>query len=301
MKPDVDRPGGAAGRFLAVGIGEVLWDHLPTGRQLGGAPANFAFHAQALGARGTVVSAVGDDALGLEILERLAACGLDLSFVDRDRDHPTGAVSVDLKGNGTPEFTIHRDVAWDFIGARPELWALAAACDTVCFGSLAQRSPISRGTVRRFLQETTQGCQRVFDVNLRQSFYDADFIGESLRLCNVLKLNDDELPVVASLLGLTGDESAVLDQLIDRFSLEVVALTRGDRGSLLRSPNDEAVHSGYPCSDVADTVGAGDCFAACVAIGLLRGESLADASERANRRSSFVCSREGAMPEMPDE
>jgi len=288
----------AVKQCMAVGLGEVLWDLFPGGKQMGGAPANFAYHAQTLGARGAVVSAVGDDALGHELLDRLAGCGLDLEYVALNKDYPTGTVSVELDENGKPNYVIHQDVAWDFLPVTPELLALAGRCDAVCFGSLAQRSPTSHDTILRFLDATPSRCLRVFDINLRQSYFNADIVRESLRRSNVLKLNEEELPVVAELLSLSGPESTVLNQLIEGFRLKAVALTRGERGSLLRTPDDEAVHPGCPTARVIDTVGAGDCFAACIAMGLLQGDPLEEISERANRLASYVCSQQGAMPQM---
>ena len=285
--------------YTVVGLGELLWDLLPDGKQVGGAPANFAYHAQALGARGAIVSCVGDDALGHEIVERLRGFGLDVDRVAVDGAHPTGTVSVELDGQGKPDYTIHEQVAWDFLPLAPDLRELAKRTDAVCFGSLAQRSSVSRDTILQFLGATPSGCLKVFDINLRQSYFDAATIRASLGLSDVLKLNDEEVPIVADLLAMPGAEPAVLDQLMETYALRMVALTRGERGSLLLTRDEAVQHPGCTPPEMADTVGAGDCFAAAVAMGLLRGDALADVSAQANRLASYVCSRKGATPPMP--
>lgn len=286
--------------FVLVGLGEVLWDLLPGGRQLGGAPANFAYHARALGSRGIVVSCVGDDYLGREILHRFGELGLECGYIAIDREHPTGTVTVELDAAGKPDYIIHEGVAWDFIPFNPDLQALAGRADAVCFGSLCQRSAVSRETIRRFLEATREDCLRVFDINLRQSYFNADTIHAMLDLSNVLKLNDEELPVVAELLEMEGSESDLLARLIDRYSLYLIALTRAARGSRLARAGKESTHPGYAVK-VADTVGAGDSFAAALAVGLLRGESLDRINKRANLLAGYVCTRSGAMPELPAE
>jgi len=286
--------------FTAVGLGEVLWDLLPADRQLGGAPANFAWHAQNLGARGIVASRVGDDVLGREVLDRLRELALEMAWVTVDPVHPTGTVSVALSAAGVPCYTIHQDVAWDFIATDRRLLELAARADAVCFGSLAQRAPVSRAAIAGFLQATRPGCLRMFDVNLRQSFFSREVIEASLARSNLLKLNEEELPAVARLLGLAGDENTVLDALLRRYALRVVALTRGPHGSLLQTPSARSVHAGIPVR-VVDTVGAGDAFTAAVVMGWLLGRDLDWINAQANRVASFVCSRPGATPSLPDE
>jgi len=288
-------------RPIAVGLGEVLWDLLPAGNQLGGAPANFAYHAKQLGAQSSVVSAVGADALGNEIAARVAALGLDTSQIARDRDHPTGTVSVTLDAAGVPEYVIHTNVAWDFIPHTAALNALAARTDVVCFGSLAQRSPTSRQRIRAFLAATRRDhCLRVFDINLRQNYFDADVVHRSLELASVFKLNDQELPVIAKLLSIAGEETDVIAEMMKRYRLRVVALTRGDKGSSLFSRYATSHHRGYPAK-LADTVGAGDSFTAAVAIGLLRGLPLDRINDAANRLAAYVCSQHGATPPIPNE
>jgi fructokinase len=285
-------------RSAVVGLGEVLWDLFPEGKQFGGAPANFAYHAKCLGAEGFVVSAVGNDDLGREILDRLDALGLNRQFVAVDGAHPTGTVSVELDAAGKPRYVIHEDVAWDFVPVVPGLMDLAQKADAVCFGSLAQRSDASRKTIRDFLGATQEGCLRIFDINFRQRFYDAKTVARSLELANVLKLNDEELPVVAKLLKISGGEDDVMAALRDRYDLQVIALTKGAHGAVLIGPDGRSVHAGV-AAKVVDTVGAGDAFTAVLAMGLLRGLDLDAINEHANHVAAYVCSRPGATPEMP--
>jgi len=286
-------------RYFCIGLGEVLWDLLPGGRQLGGAPANFAYHAHALGAESLVVSRVGRDDLGRDLVEHLNALGLVTSGISVDPAAPTGTVSVTLDPTGQPTYTIHTDVAWDFLEAGPEVLRAAAGADAVCFGTLAQRHPVARDSIRRLLQATRPEALRIFDINLRQRFWSREVIVESLALANVLKLNDEELPILMDLLGWPcEDDQGLMARLAQRFDLRAVALTRGARGSLLwtadRSWN-------WPGSDlkVADTVGAGDSYTAALALGLLSGKSPEDILRIAHRVADFVCTQPGATPPMP--
>ena len=285
--------------FTLAGLGEILWDILPAGKQLGGAPANFAYHAQALGAKGVVVSCVGDDELGKEILSRLGGLGLDCRFIAVDKAHPTGTVTVKLDENGKADFTIHENVAWDFIPLDAGLLELAAQTDAVCFGSLCQRWEVSRNTVRRFLQATKPDCIRVLDINIRQSYYNKDIVHTMLQVSDVLKLNDEELPVVAELLDMTGSETNIFSQLTERYALRLIALTRGASGSRLYAQGEDSNHPGFP-AQVADTVGAGDSFTAAMTLGLLQGKELDRINEDANRVASYVCTQSGATPKLPD-
>ncbi len=286
--------------YTLVGLGEILWDMLPEGKKLGGAPANFAYHAQALGGRGVVVSCIGDDKLGREITERLEKLELERSYIAVDKEHPTGTVTVELDEKGAPNFTIHEDVAWDFIPTTPQLLQLAADVDAVCFGSLCQRSNVSRRTVRDFLQATKPDCLCIFDINIRQSFYNKVIVDDMLRLSNICKLNDDELPVVAKLLDLSGSETDILLQLTERYSLKLIVLTKGENGSRLYSADKNSEHKGFAPERIADTVGAGDAFTAAVALGLILGKDLDEINEHANHIASFVCSQSGATPKIPD-
>jgi len=286
-------------RPTIVGLGEILWDLLPDGKQFGGAPANFAYHAKQFGAEAHVLSAVGDDELGREILGRLDRLGLGRDLVAIDAEHPTGTVSVELDEQGKPDFTIHTGVAWDFIPAMPELDALAARADAVCFGSLAQRSEVSRATIRRFLDATGNGCLRVFDINLRQHFFNAEVVGASLERADLLRLSDDESPVVAELLSLPADEGSFLDAVMRQYDLTLVALTKGAAGSVLRSRDGTSTVPGTRVN-VADTVGAGDSFTAAVVMGLLAGRNLDATNRRANDVAAYVCTQSGATPDLPE-
>jgi fructokinase len=284
--------------LVFVGIGEVLWDLLPGGRQFGGAPANFAYHAKALGIHAQVVSCVGRDELGDEILAHLDRLGLGHDHIAVDPEHPTGTVSVRLDAAGKPDYVIHEQVAWDYLSLLPQSLGLAARADAVCFGSLAQRFVVSRLAIRDFLAATGPECLRIFDINLRQHYYNVDTIAVGLEAADVLKLNDEELPVLARLLSIHGPIEEMLATLCRRYRLKLIALTEGDRGSLLFSPGARSRHAGHR-AEVVDTVGAGDAFTAVLAFGLLSGASLDTINEQANRVASFVCSRAGGTPEMP--
>jgi fructokinase len=286
------------GKLVVVGLGEILWDLLPDGKQMGGAPANFAYHAHCLGAKAAVVSCVGDDALGREIIARLKALGVE-SHVAIEGEYPTGTVSVELNHTGVPQYVIHAPVAWDFIPFNMDMLALAACTDAVCFGTLCQRSEVSRQTIARFLSATSDRCLRIFDVNLRQA-YGPTRIEDMLDLANVLKLNDDELPELAQRLGLTGSPRDILAALTQRYGLHLVALTRGTNGSLLFTAGQISECGAYPVQ-VVDTVGAGDAFTAALAVGILTGQELGETNRRANQLASYVCSCKGATPVLPEE
>ena len=285
--------------FKILAIGEVLWDMLPSGRQLGGAPANFACHARALGAEARLVTRVGDDDLGREILERLARQGLPTETVEVDPDAPTGTVAVELGTDGQPRFTIVEDVAWDRIEAGFAAFSAAASADAVCFGSLAQRHRIAREAIRSVVTAARAGALRVFDVNIRPPFHSRDVIAVSLEMASVLKLNDQELPMLAAMFGLDGGVRAQMEALARRFELSLVALTRGGGGSLLYRGGDWSDHLGEPAK-VCDTVGAGDAFTAVLTVGLLEGWPLDEINRRANRVAAYVCSQPGATPPLPE-
>jgi fructokinase len=279
-----------------VGLGELLWDLLPSGKQLGGAPANFAYITNLLGDTGIPASRVGLDSLGDEALQRLSQLGLTGAFVQRDPFHPTGTVNVAIDGSGQPRFDISEPVAWDSLEWTPAWQRLAQTADAVCFGSLAQRSSQSRSTIKSFLQATGPKALRIFDVNLRQNFYDAQTIAESMQLATIVKLNHEELPRIVHLLGLENSpekDSARL--LLQSHDLKLVCVTRGNGGSLLVSAEDCSEHAGFKVK-VADTVGAGDAFTAALVHGYLRGAPLAQINETANRVGAWVASQSGAMP-----
>jgi fructokinase len=285
---------------VVVGLGEALWDVLPDGDHFGGAPANVALHAAALGAESWLVSAVGQDARGDAALARLDAAGVRRDTVARLADHPTGVVRVTLDAAGHPVYDIATESAWDYLPWSVAVQQVAERADAIAFGSLAQRSPTSRATIRRAVSTTRDSSWRLFDVNLRQTYYDAGVLTTSLELANAVKLNDGELPVVAQLCGVRA--AAPVDQLralCDRFGLRLAALTRGACGALLVTP-DEVCESAAPPTVVADTVGAGDAFTAALLIGVLAGCSLDAVSRRANAVASYVCSQPGATPPIPE-
>jgi len=282
-----------------VAVGEILWDLLPSGRQLGGAPANFAFHARALGAEASIISRVGDDPPGREILQRLRELRVPVDGVSIDPQRATGTVSVELVGDGQPRYAIHENVAWDRLEAEGTPTRIASAADAICFGSLAQRSGPARSSIRTLVSATPAKSVRIFDINLRQHFYSQEVIEASLSLANVMKLNDGELPVVAQMFNLHGAPVEQLQALAERFDLDCVALTRGGQGSLLLSGGRVSDHPGIPAI-VKDTVGAGDAFTAVLAMGLLAGSDLDVINQRANEVAAYVCSQPGATPELPE-
>ncbi len=283
--------------FTVVGLGELLWDVFPEGKKLGGAPANFAYHCKAFGLESFPVSCIGNDDPGRQILLVLESHNVDVSFISINSDHPTGTVSVQVDKNGKPEYIIHEDVAWDYIRLTEKMIMLAQKTDVVCFGSLAQRSKTSRQTIQKFLLETRSDCIKIYDINLRQHYYSGDLIEEMLELSTVLKLNDNELTVIAELLGISGREKALIEQIASRYSLDIVALTKGDAGSCLYQRGLYSEHKGYDAK-VVDTVGAGDSFTAVLAAGLLLDYDLDKINDLANKTAAYVCSQPGAMPKM---
>ena len=285
-----------------VGLGEVLWDLLPERTCLGGAPANFAYITTLLGDQGMVASRVGEDARGMEALRRLEDLGLDIRHVQWDRERATGTVKVDLDAKGIAQFEIAHPVAWDFLEWTADWGDLAEQADAVCFGSLAQRSDVSRATVREFVRAAPAGAVKIFDVNLRQSYYSHEILAESMRLADIVKLNDEELPTIMSLFKFPHqDELAAARWLIGAYDLKLVCITRGGRGSLLvRSGSEASEHPGFRVR-VADTVGAGDAFTAGLVHEYLRGAemgrtNLDEMNEVANRVGAWVASEAGAMP-----
>jgi fructokinase len=279
-----------------LAVGEVLWDLLPTGKQLGGAPANFAYITNLLGDTGIPASRVGRDSLGDEAIERLAQLGLNAASVQRDSIHPTGTVKVEIDNGGQPRFEISEPVAWDFLEWTPAWQQLAGAADAICFGSLAQRSSPSRTTIRRFLHAARPEAVRIFDVNLRQNFYTSQVLAESMKLATIVKLNHEELPRIMRLFELEhrGEEDSAR-RLLSSHDLKLVCVTRGTGGSFLISLDECSEHPGFRVK-VADTVGAGDAFTAAMVHGYLRGKSLAQINETANRVGAWVASQSGATP-----
>jgi fructokinase len=285
---------------IIVGIGEILWDVFPDNAHLGGAPANFACHAAALGDDAWIVSAVGADELGDRAVEQLRAKGVHCENVKRDT-HATGRVDVTLDAAGRATYEFASDAAWDHLAHSGQLAKHASRCDAVCFGTLGQRAPASRAAIRSFVEATPPEALRVFDVNLRQQFYDRDTIVESLALASAVKLNDDELPIVARLCGIGATaQREVLLQLLERYELRLAALTCGPDGALLVTPTEES-HAAAPDVSVVDTVGAGDAFTATLVHDFLRDIPLDKINVHANAVAAFVCSQPGATTTIPTE
>lgn len=284
-----------------VGIGEVLWDILPDGKKIGGAPANFAYHVSQFGLQSLVVSAIGDDALGQEIIGTFRDKGLN-SLISTE-PYPTGTVQVELDMAGIPQYIIKEGVAWDYIPFTPELEALARNTCAVCFGSLAQRSTVSRNTINRFIDTMPKdnGTLIVFDANLRQSFYSEDVLEQSMIRCNVLKINDEELPTVCRISGITvSNPENQCRALLNRYNLKILILTCGVNGSYIFTPDAKSFLQ-TPQVKVADTVGAGDSFTAAFTASILSGLPVPVAHRKAVDVSAFVCTQNGAMPVIPAE
>ena len=288
--------------YTILGIGELLWDILPAGPQLGGAPANYGVMAGRLGNNAYVLSRIGQDALGDEALRVLWPFPVNSAHVQVDPEQPTGRVTVQLN-DGQPSYTIHQPVAWDFFELAEDWLSLAATADAVCFGSLAQRNERSRQTIHALVKATRLECHRIFDVNLRAPFYNSGIVSESLGLASAMKMNDAEVPQVLNLLELPAATSlrGAAERLLGAFPrLSLVAITRGGEGSLLVGRSEWHEHPGVPVR-VADTIGAGDAFTAALTHYLLRGAPLATLNEAGNRWGSFVASQSGAMPEISAE
>lgn len=286
---------------IIVGLGEALWDVLPEGKKLGGAPANFAYHVKQFGFNSMAVSAVGNDKLGEETLAALNEKGLD--YIMAQVPYPTGTVQVTLDEDGIPTYDIRENVAWDNIPFTPELENLAHNCRAVCFGSLAQRNVVSRETIYKFLDTmpTGDGRLRIFDINLRQNFYTKEIIAESLYRCNILKINDEELVAIGRMFGYPGlDMRDKCWLLLGKCNLDMLVLTCGTNGSYVFTPGNVSFQE-TPLVEVADTVGAGDSFTGAFCSAILKGMSVADAHKLAVKVSAYVCTQSGAMPELPKE
>jgi fructokinase len=294
-----------------TGIGEALWDCLPEGRKFGGAPTNFAYHCSQFGLNAWAASAVGNDALGDEILD--ICKGVNLQVICPKVPYETGTVQVTLDKNGIPQYEIKTGVAWDNIPYSEALARLAQQTDAVCFGSLAQRNPVSRNTIQSFIKNMPTDALKVFDINLRQNFYSKELIEKSLELCNILKINDEELVTVSRLFGWqteSEEDFSTIWQNFDfksncrsilaKYKLHMLILTCGVNGSYVFTPDGEISQQGTPKVEVADTVGAGDSFTAAFVSSILLGKTVKDAHKRAVEVSAYVCTQHGAMPPLPE-
>lgn len=281
-----------------VGLGEVLWDVLPEGKKLGGAPANFAYHVSQFGYDTMAVSAIGHDVLGEETLEALNE--KQLNFCMPRVDYPTGTVQVTLDDEGVPTYVIREGVAWDNIPFTAELEDLAHHTSAVCFGSLAQRSPESRATIQAFLKALPENALKIFDINLRQNFYTRDLLIESMKACNILKINDEELIVLGRLLEISGlDMQNNCWLLLGKFDLDALVLTCGVNGSYVFTKGNVSYQE-TPKVEVADTVGAGDSFTAAFVAGWLSRKPIEEIHRVAVETSAYVCTSQGAMPVLPE-
>ena len=286
---------------IVVGMGEALWDVLPEGKKIGGAPANFAYHVSQFGLPSCVVSAVGDDALGKEIIENFTSKGLNQLIAEGP--YPTGTVQVEIDPAGVPQYEIKENVAWDNIPYTAHLEMLAEKTKAVCFGSLAQRNVVSRNTINRFLDAMPQNEDTlvVFDVNLRQGFYNKEILCNSMKRCNILKINDEELVTVSRMFGYPGiDLQDKCWILLGKYNLKMLILTCGINGSYVFTPGNVSFQP-TPKVEVADTVGAGDSFTAAFIASILKGKSVQEAHSTAVQTSAFVCTKKGAMPTLPSE
>jgi len=286
---------------VVVGIGELIWDLLPNGKQLGGATTNFAYISHLLGNMSFVASRVGDDELGLEARSRLDRMGIVTKYLQVDRRHPTGTVGIEIDKCGEAHYAMNEDSAWDYLAWTESLAELASRADAVCYGTMAQREPGSRATILRFIEHSRPEALRIFDVNLRHAFFNAEMLAASLARATIVKLNDDELNRISEMLGLDSgrDESLAL-QMLEEFNIELVAVTRGSRGSTLVTKDDEVNHPGIPVN-VVDSIGSGDAFTAALAHYYLRRAPLKIVSEAANRIGSWVATQSGATPKANNE
>lgn len=283
-----------------IGLGEVLYDVLPEGAKLGGAPANFAYHASQFGFDAAAISAVGNDALGDHALNTFDKNGL--KYIIPRVGYPTGTVNVSLSEGGIPNYTFTPDVAWDHIPFTSEMEAVAKEARAVCFGTLAQRSEESRDTIRKFIKATPDDCLRIFDINLRGDFFNKKIISETLKLANILKINDEELVIIGRMFdypGLNMEEKCRI--IMHRYNLKMIVLTCGTNGSYVFAPKDFTSFKPTPKVRVADTVGAGDSFTGAFTASILKGKSIEEAHDIAVKVSAFVCTQKGAMPKLPEE
>ena len=283
-----------------IGLGEALWDVLPEGKKLGGEPANFAYHAGQFGLETIAISALGEDALAEETIEALKEHGLN--YLMPRVPYPTGTVQVTLAEGGIPTYEIKEGVAWDNIPYTDEMAEIAKNARAVCFGSLAQRNKVSRENIRKFLADTPADCLKICDINLRQQFYSKEILEDSFRLCNILKINDEELVVVNRMFGYDGlDMRQTCEKMVQDYKLKMLVLTCGTNGSYVFTDDGLTSFQDTPKVEVADTVGAGDSFTGSFCACILNGKPVQEAHKTAVQVSAFVCTQNGAMPVILDK
>jgi fructokinase len=287
-------------KHLIIGLGEALWDMLPEGKKLGGAPANFAYHAGQFGLDTMAISALGEDALADETIQALEKNGL--KYLMPRVPYATGTVLVTLTGNGIPAYEIKENVAWDNIPFTPEIEEAAKNCRAVCFGSLAQRNVVSRTTIQKFLDATPEDCIKICDINLRQQFFSKEVLEESFKRCDILKINDEELVVVSHMFGYQElDDAKVCERIVKEYNLQMLVLTCGTNGSHVFTADGKHSFQDTPKVTVADTVGAGDSFTGSFCAAILNGKPVEEAHRIAVEVSAYVCTQNGAMPKYPAE
>ena len=285
---------------LIIGLGEALWDMLPEGKKLGGAPANFAYHAGQFGLDTVAISALGEDKLADETIEALEQNGL--KYLMPRVPYATGTVQVTLTGEGIPTYKIKENVAWDNIPFNDEIKAAAKNCRAVCFGSLAQRNIVSRQTIQQFLDATPEDCIKICDINLRQQFFSKEILEESFKRCNILKINDEELVVVTRMFGYQElDDAKICEKMVKEYNLQMLVLTCGTNGSHVFTADGKHSFQPTPKVEVADTVGAGDSFTGSFCAAILNGKPVEEAHRIAVEVSAYVCTQNGAMPKYPAE
>ena len=281
---------------VVVGIGELLWDVFPSEKHIGGSPANFIYHINQLGASGIIVSSIGKDSQGNEIYDNLKYLGISIEYIQQNNHLPTGISRVQIDSDSTPSYKIDENVAWDNIVQSDAINKLANECSAVYFGTLAQRSKISRDTINNFLQNTKPDTLKICDINFRKPFYNQEIVFKSLEICNILKLNIDELQILCDILKINESEDKTLEILTENYTLDLIALTKG-KGSRIFSKDCDS-HMPPRKIEIEDTVGAGDSFTAGMVIGLLKGLSLIEVHKLADQIATFVCTKQGATPKL---